>query len=344
VPTYTTDQIRHHVDGQLEGPGDLQISGVDELRAAGPGQITFIGDTRHSRDWPSCAASAALLGAGLDAEGDNGRAIIRVDDADLALAVVLDLFAPSAARAEPGVHESAVVDASATLGRSVSIGANSVIGPNVTIGDGTIIHANATALDDTQIGAGCVIWPGVVIRERCKIGDGCTLHPNVTIGADGFGYRKSPDGRGVVKIPHIGTVIIGNQVEIGAGTCVDRGKFSATRIGDGTKIDNLCQIAHNCRIGRCCLIAGCSALAGTVVVGDGCMLGGHVSVKDHVCIGAGAALAARSDVMGDVPEGATWAGTPAREATVAIREHLAMRRLPDLLKDLKRKKGDADRS
>lgn len=344
MPTYTTDQIRHHVGGQLDGPGDLNIHGVDELRAAKPGQITFIGDTRHSRDWPSSSASAALLGTGLDAEVSDGKAIIHVEDADLALAVVLDLFAPSAARAEPGVHKSAVVDTSAKLGNSVSIGANSFIGPNVIVGEESVIHASVTVLDNTRIGAECVIWPGVVIRERCQIGDGCTLHPNVTIGADGFGYRKSTDGRGVVKMPHIGTVVIGDQVEIGAGTCVDRGKFAATCIGDGTKIDNLCQIAHNCRIGRCCLIAGCSALAGTVIVGDGCMLGGHVSVKDHVRISDGAALAARSDVMDDVPAGATWAGTPAREASVAIREHLAMRRLPELLKDLKRRKNDRAQS
>ena len=344
MPTYTTNQISNRVGGQLVGPGDLDISGVDELRAAQPGQITFIGDLRHSRDWPACSASAALVGAGLDADVDNGRAIIRVEDADLALAVVLELFAPSAARAEPGVHGSAVVHASSKLGRSVSIGGNAVIGPNVTIGDRTVIHGNVTILDESEIGADCVVWPGVVIRERCQIGNGCTLHPNAAIGADGFGYRKSPDGRGVVKIPHIGSVIIGCNVEIGAGTCVDRGKFSATRIDDGTKIDNLCQIAHNCHIGRACLIAGCSALAGTVTIGDGTMLGGHVSVKDHVHIGAGAALAARSDVMDDVPDGATWAGTPAREATVAIREHLAVRRLPELLKNLKRRNNDGDPS
>ena len=158
---------------------------------------------------------------------------------------------------------------------------------------------------------------------------------NVTIGADGFGYRPAPDGRSLVKIPQIGTVTLGRGVEIGAGTCIDRGKFSETFIGDETKIDNLCQIGHSCRIGRCTVIAALTGIGGSATIGDGAMIGGGSSIKDHVKVGDGARLGGASDVMHDIPPGETWHGHPAHPARAAFREFAAIRKLPDLLQTLK---------
>ncbi len=331
--TYTTSEICQHVDGELVGSPDLRIGGVDSVDRAGAAQITLIGSTEYARAWPSCSAGAALVKRDIDLEPGEGRTLIRVENPDLAMAAVLELFAPPLPTPAPGVDPTATVATDAVLGDSVAIGAGSVIGRRVSIGAGSIVHPNVTILDDSTIGAGCTLWPGVVIRERCEIGDDCILHPNVVIGSDGFGYRPAPDGMSLVKIPHIGTVRLGRAVELGSGTCIDRGKFSQTVIGDGTKIDNLCQIGHNCRIGRCVIIAGMTALGGSVVVEDGAQIGGHAVIKEHCKVGAGAQLAGAAGLMRDIPPGEQWFGIPARNAATAFRELAALRKLPDALRN-----------
>ncbi len=171
------------------------------------------------------------------------------------------------------------------------------------------------------------LHPHVSVLDRCIIGNDCVLHAGVAIGADGFGYRPSPDGRGLLKIPHIGNVVIGDHVEIGANSCVDRAKFGSTTVGNGTKIDNLVQIAHGCRVGRSCIICGQTGMAGSVIVGDGVIIGGGVGVADNVEIGSGARIAALSGVTGNVPAGQTWMGAPAAPAGEWRRTYAAMRRM-----------------
>lgn len=177
-------------------------------------------------------------------------------------------------------------------------------------------------------------WPGSVVRERCAIGHDCIVHPNASIGADGFGYRASLDGTGMIKIPHIGSVVIGDNVEIGANTCIDRAKYSSTRIGDGTKIDNLVQIAHNCCIGRFCLITGSTGIAGSVTIGDYVVIGGAAGVSDHLSIGEGARIAGDSFVITDVAPGETVSGYPAMAHRKTLRQWALLRRLPTLMKQL----------
>lgn len=190
-----------------------------------------------------------------------------------------------------------------------------------------MLYPNVTLMDDVVIGAKCEIRSGTRIEERCEIGSFCILHNNVSIGSDGFGYRPSEDGRGIVKIPHIGNVKIGHQVEIGASSCIDRGKFSSTRIGDGTKIDNLVQIGHNCVIGRACLIAGCCGISGSVTLGDGVVMAGQVAVKDHVTIGNGVTIGGKSGVINDIPDGKTVLGFPAIEAKDTLKQWAFIRRM-----------------
>ena len=345
MPTFTTRQISDRVGGTLRGPAELVLSGVEQIDRAAPGQITFIGDDRHAAAWAKSEATAALVSETIEVEQGGGRALIDVPDADLALADLLALFAPPLPLPDPGVAAGAVVADTARLGRDVAVAAFCFVGRRVRIGDGTVLHPHVTILDDCTIGAGCVVWPGAVVRERCELGEGCILHPNVTIGSDGFGYRpgretgdagKATSG-GLVKIPQIGAVVIGREVEIGAGTCVDRGKFSATTIGDGTKIDNLCQIGHNCRIGRTCVIAGMTAIGGSVRIGDGAQIGGGSAGKDHVTIHDGASLAGDSTLIRDLPAGEVWAGYPAAPLADTMRQFAAVRRLPDLIKLMKRK-------
>ncbi|MBW1752739.1 MAG: UDP-3-O-(3-hydroxymyristoyl)glucosamine N-acyltransferase [Deltaproteobacteria bacterium] len=334
---YTTEQINQAVNGTLDGSLTIMITGVEQISEATTNQLTFIGDKKYINLWVQSRASAAIVNDSFDVEPGQGRALIRVADADLALADVLRLFETAPPKCGPGIHSTAVVDSTAVIGEGAAIGAGCYIGPGVIIGANTKLYPNVTVLDDTSIGSEAIIWSGTVIRERCRVGNHCIIHPNVTIGADGFGYRPSPDGQGLVKIPQIGTVKIGDGVEIGAGSCVDRGKFSATTIGDGTKIDNLVQIAHNCKLGRFCVMAGQSGLAGSVTLGDGVMMGGGARVKDHVTIGDGARLGGNTGAISDVAPGKTLLGVPANDHRQTLRLWAAQKQLPDLIKQMKKK-------
>ncbi len=333
---FTIEEISREVDGVLVGSPTIQITGLDEITVAQANQLTFVGDRKFISLWNESSASAAIVNENLDIEPGPDRALIRVADADLAMAQVLHLFEPDPPRCEPGIHASAVVDPTAEIGEGVSIGACCYIGPGVVIGANTKLYPNVTIMDDSSIGSGSIIWSGTVVRERCRIGQNCILHLNVSIGADGFGYRPSPDGRGLVKVPQIGTVTLGDGVEIGAGSCVDRGKFSTTYLGDGTKIDNLVQIAHNCRLGHSCVMAGQSGLAGSITLGDGVIMGGGSRVKDHCTVGSGAKLGGNATALADVEPGATILGTPAQDYRQTIRQWAALKQLPDLLKRIKK--------
>jgi len=339
MSSYTAQQICDRVAGRLVGPADLRITGVDALESATDGQLSFVTSPRYVARWEHSRACAALVGPSIDLEPGNGRTLIHVADIDMAIATVLAMFAPPPPQMPPGLHRTAVVDPTARLGCDVAVGPHAVIGPHCQIGDRTVIHANVTILDHCRIGSDCCIWPGVVIRERCDLADRCIIHPNVTIGADGFGYCPGRPGIDAhaqhTKIPHIGSVKIGCDVEIGAATCIDRGKFAATIIGDGTKIDNLCNIAHNCRIGHHCVLAGQVGLAGSVTVGDWVVMGGKAGIRDHVTIGSGAKIAAYAAVMNNVPSGVAWAGYPAQKVGTALRQEAALRKLPGLLKRLR---------
>lgn len=332
---FTVEEICGKVGGKLAGDPAVVINGVEEISSAREHHLTFVGHKKFIAAWDKSDASAAIVNDNLDLDPGEGRALIIVPDADLAMAEVLALFAPEPPHCAPGIHPTAVVDPSATIGAGVTIGAGCYVGPDVVLGDGTLLYPNATVLDGSRIGSGCIIWSGAVVRERCHIGNNCILHPNVTIGADGFGYRPSADGRGLVKIPQIGTVEIGNEVEIGSGSCIDRGKFSSTVLGDGTKIDNQVQIGHNCILGRCCVMAGQSGLAGSITLGDGVVMGGGSRVRDHVTVGSGVQIGGNATVLKDVEAGSMVLGTPADDSRATIRQWNALKQLPGLLKKLK---------
>ncbi|MCC5830551.1 MAG: UDP-3-O-(3-hydroxymyristoyl)glucosamine N-acyltransferase [Phycisphaeraceae bacterium] len=320
-------ELAQQLGGELTGPGDVWVDGIESPEQAEPSHICYVGEQSLVPNWDASKSRVALIDRKLTVDDEPDRAIIRVSDGEQAFIRLLELFAPPAPAIPEGISARASVHPDAKLGADVVVGELSLIGAATVVGLGTVIHPRVTIFSDVRIGANCVIYPGVVIRERCEIGDHCILHPNVVIGADGFGFRPRPDGRGLMKVPQIGSVRVGSHVEIGAGTCIDRGTFSRTEIGDGTKIDNLCQIGHNCRIGRSVVMAGQVGMAGSVTVGDGTMIGGQVGVKDHLKIGSGVKLAACSAVMNDIPDGAVWGGYPARDWRETVQSHLFIRKL-----------------
>lgn len=326
--SYSIRDLNELLNGNLIGDTDQLISGPEQIESATPNAITFIGDKKYIPLWQSSRASAALVNRSLKlSDPGKNKAFIEVENADLAMAKLLELFIPPPVALSDGHHPSAVIHDSAEIGKNVTIGAHVYIGANVTIGANATIFPNVSILDDVAIGEQTLIKSGTVIGERCIVGSHCILHANVSIGTDGFGYRPSEDGKGTVKIPHIGNVIIGNYVEIGSSSCVDRGKFSSTTIGDGTKIDNLVQIAHNCKIGRSCLIAALCGISGSVTLGDGVTMAGQAAIKDHITIGNGVTIGGRSGVMNDIPDGKTILGYPAIEAKDTLRQWAMVRRL-----------------
>ncbi len=337
-PRHTTGSIAAAVRAELVGPSDLVIVGIDGIDAAGPGTMTFVRSKRFAMRWPSSKASAVMVTRGVDLPGHDPskRALLVVENADAATIAVLRLFAPPKPQYAPGIHPTAIVDDTATIGQGVHIGPNCIVGPGCVVGDGTVLIANVHLGADVEIGPIGLLYPGVVVLERCRIGAASILWPNVVIGADGFGYIPAPDRRGVIKVPHIGNVVIEDGVEIGACTCIDRGKFGATRIGAGTKIDNHVQIGHNAQIGRGCIICGVVGIGGSAIIEDGVTLAGHVGVSDSIHVGRGATVAAKSGVVSDVPAGETWFGTPAGPHKDQMRNYAALRKLSDYLRKMKR--------
>ncbi len=334
----TTQAIAELVDGGLKGPGDIEVRSLAEIELAGPGQLTFIGSEQYAHMWAESGASAALVGSEIAVEPGDGRALIVVDNADLAMAKVLAAFAPPTPRPPKGVHPSALVAETATIGEGCRIGPNCVIKPGVKVGAHTTLHTGVTLFDDAVIGENCELWSGAVVRDRCTVGDRCILHPGVVIGADGFGYRADKSGPSprLIKIPQIGVVRIGNDCELGANTCVDRAKFDATVLGDHCKLDNLVQIGHNCRLGNMVVISGCVGIGGSCTIGDGTLIGGKAMLKDHVHVGKGCSIAGGAAVINDIPDGEAWGGYPACQLKEKIREEIAIKKLPDMMKQVRK--------
>ncbi len=326
MKSFTLSQINEILKGEIVGNTTQNITAPEQIETASNTEITFIGNKKYEKFWPNSKACLAVVNDNIAIEPGENRAFIKVKNADLAMSQVLEMYAPPTPLFHSEIHKTAIIDETATIGNGTRIGANCYIGPNVIIAENVTIYPNVTILDECTVGKNTIIWSGTVIRERSIIGTDCIFHPNATIGADGFGFRPDPD-RGLVKIPQIGNVVIGNNVEIGANSCVDRGKFSSTILGDGCKIDNLVQIGHNSKLGKFCIMAGNSGLAGSVTLGDGVVIGGSASIKDHTTIGAGAMVGAGSGVTGDIEAGKVMLGYPAVEAREALKQWAILKRL-----------------
>ncbi len=334
----TSGELAAMLGGELVGSPSVRITGARGIERAGPNDLTFIRSPRFAANWAKSGAGAAVVSRGVEVPGHDpvSRALIIVPSADLAMAALLDKLAPRPVRPRPGVHPSAVVDPSAKLSPEACIGALCVVGPGAVVEAGVVLHPRVSIGAGARIGAGAELFPGVVIYDRCEIGARSILHANTVIGADGFGFVPDPSTGGVAKVAHAGIVRIGAGVEIGANSCVDRAKFDATVIGDGTKIDNLVQIAHNCEIGRGCVICGVTGIAGSVKMGDGVTIGGSCGIGDAIEIGARATLGGNSGLMHDLPAGETWLGYPAQPARQQLRTWSAVRELPEVLRAIKK--------
>lgn len=337
----TAGKLAELLSGELLGSPDTSISGIGAIDQARPGDLTFIRSTKFAQMWERSKASVAILASevGPPRAVAEGRALILVKDVDEAQLIILKALAPAPQPPVPGIDASAKIDATASIDPTARVGPMCVIGPRAKIGARSELVSGVRVGEDAVIGHDTVVGPGSAILDRCVIGNNCNIAGCAVIGSDGFGYtmQSHPSGRGkyLVHFPHIGNVVVGDHVDIGANTCIDRAKFGSTSIGSGTKIDNLVQIGHNCRVGRSCVICGQVGLSGSVTLGDGVQLGGRVGIADNLHIGSMARIAASSGVMNDVPAGQTWMGTPALPAKEAARNLALFRRLSQILKKVK---------
>ncbi len=329
----TADAIAAATGGRLIGDAQASVTGIAPLDRASRDQLSFLANAKYAPLFSASHAGVVLVSPALaDSPGDVRARVVVEKPHDALLSLIPMFFRPRAA--SPGIHHTASIGRGVKLGDAVIIARNVILGNGVTLGSRVRIDDGVFIGDGVDIGDDSHVYPGATVYSGARIGKRVILHAGVRAGSDGFGYVYR-DGRHE-KIPHVGRCIIGDDVEVGANTTLDRGSIDDTVIGAGTKIDNLVQVGHNVRIGRLCLIMAQVGIAGSVHVEDGCILAGQVGVSGHHTIGAGATLAAQAGVFGDVPAGETWSGYPARPHKEALRAQAALFKLPPLLRRIER--------
>lgn len=325
----TAAAIAEITGGALTGDPDRRVARVAPLELAGDGDLAFVAHPRYAAYLHATEAGVVLIPSGYDGDVPERITRVAVDDPHIALSRVLpELYPP--APITPSVHPTAVVHSPAEIGDEVDIGPYAVIGEGSVLGRGTRVGAHAV------IGAGCRIGPDSVIHPQATLYDGavlgarCVIHSGARVGKEGFGFVWHEGAHR--RIPQVGGCVLGDDVEVGCNTTIDRGSVGDTVIGAGTKIDNLVQVGHNVRVGKHAILISQVGIAGSTSIGDGAILAGQVGVAGHLTIGAGAKLAAQAGVIGDVPAGETWSGYPARPHREAMRSQGVFFKLPDLLR------------
>ncbi len=330
--TRTASEIAEICGATVEGDGSVELVGPAPLEEARGDQVSFLGNPMYRSELESTRAGAVLLAHGVEVERRD-VALLRCENPNTSFSRVIEEFLAPEARPAPGVHASAFVDPTAELGAEVSVGPNATVCAGARIGARTIVHGNVFVGPNAEIGEDGELHPAVVLGAGVQVGRRCRIHAGTVIGSDGFGFDPTPEGW--VKIPQCGTVEIGDDVEIGANCAIDRGRFQATKIGSGAKLDNLVHLAHNVEVGEGALLIAQVGISGSSRVGKQAILAGQVGVAGHLKIGDGARVGAQSGIGNDLPPGTEWFGSPATPKMLSIRSSAALKRLPDLLKEFK---------
>lgn len=324
-------EIARRLECELRGPEDLEITGVAPIQEAGESELTFVANPKYYRQLATTRAAAVIVGADAPA---GERPTLVSKNPYLAFAKAIELFYEPP-RPIPGIHPTAVVADTAVIGEDASIGAYAVIGDHVRIGKRAVIHPHVTIYPYAEIGDDFVAHSYACVREYCRLGDRVVLQNGAVVGADGFGFAPREDGS-YYKIVQAGIVVLEDDVELGAHACVDRATVGETRIGRGTKIDNLVQVGHGCRLGEHNVLAAQVGLAGSTRVGNHVMLAGQVGAAGHLTIGDRVIATAQTGIARDVPPGARISGTPEMDSNLWKKNYLLMHEFPELVKTVKR--------
>ena len=328
---FTAKQIAELIGGRVEGNENTAVHTFAKIEEGQPGAISFLSNPKYTHYLYETKSSVVLVNDDLQLEQEVGTTLIRVKNAYESVAHLLQFY-ESMKPKKKGIDPLASISPKATIGKDVYIGAFACIGDGTVVGDGTQIYPHVVIGDGVKIGTGCLFYPNVTIYQGCQIGNNVTIHAGSIIGADGFGF--APNVEGYDKIPQIGIVVIEDNVEIGANTCVDRSTMGQTVIHKGVKLDNLIQIAHNCEIGENTVMSAQVGVAGSTKVGSWCMFGGQVGLAGHITVGDHVNLGAQSGVPSSIKSNQTLIGTPPMEPTPFFKSQAIFRRLPDMYKEL----------
>lgn len=327
----TVNQLAEAVSGRVEGDGTLSIESAATLTQAVSGQVSFVSNPKYESLLGSTAASAVVVGE--HTPGANGLTLIRTADPYYAFMQIVVLLHGHRTHPATGISDRASIAPTAQLGEQIDVHDYAVVMDGAQIGDNTRIYPHCCIGPGAVIGSDCILYPNVTVYDDCRIGDRVILHSGCVIGQDGFGFATH--GGAHHKIPQIGTVVLGDDVELGANCAIERGALGDTVIGTGTKLSDSVVIGHGTRIGEHCLLVAQVGIAGSVEVGNYTVFGGQVGVVGHIRIGNGVQVAAQSAIVGDVPDGAKVAGVPAVEINQAKRAHLLVNRLPEFREKLR---------
>lgn len=338
---FTAQQIAGLLGGTVEGNPEATVHTFAKIEEGKPGALSFLANAKYAHYLYETRSSIVLVNKDFEPEHEVKATLIRVEDAYGCVARLLTLYEQAKPRRE-GIHPLACIAPTATVGEGCYVGPLAYIGENVRIGKGTQVYAHAVIEEGAQVGDDCIVYPGVSVYHDCVVGNRVILHSGCVIGADGFGFAPTPEG--YRKIPQIGTVVIGDDVEIGANACVDRSTMGATRLASDVKIDNLVQIAHNCEIGSHTVISAQTGIAGSTKVGKWVMMGGQVGIAGHVQIADGVKIGAQAGVIGNVKEGVAplW-GTPAIDHGNSMRSWAVFKRLPEMQREVRALRKEIER-
>jgi len=317
-------ELAERLGCELHGDGEVEIRGVAGVEQAGPGDLTFLANPKYAAHLAGTKASAVVLAPGHDAAVPR----LVAKNPYLTFARAVDLLCPSS-RPASGIDPRAHVDPTAVLGADVHVGAFAVVGPRARVGARSVLRPHVVLYEDATVGEDCLLHSGVQVRERCRIGDRVVVQNGAVIGADGFGFARDEDGR-YQKFPQVGTVVIEDDVEVGALTAIDRAALGETRVGRGTKVDNLVQIGHSVTIGRDSVLAGQVGIAGSTRVGDRVTLAGQVGVAGHLAIGDGVVATAQTGIPSSVESGKIVSGYPAIDNRAWLKSSAVFAKLPEL--------------
>ena len=328
---FTAEQIANVIGGRVEGNKDAKVHTFAKIEEGTEGAISFLSNPKYTHYLYNTKSSIVIVNEDLELEKDVDATLIRVKNAYESIAKLLQIYEASKPK-KTGVAPQAYIAPSAKLGNNCYVGPFAYVGEGAEIGDGCQIYPHAVIGDNVKVGTNCIFYPNTTIYQGCKIGNNVTIHAGSVIGADGFGFAPGADGYD--KIPHIGIVVIEDNVEIGANTCVDRSTMGATVIHKGVKLDNLVQVAHNVEIGENTVMSAQVGIAGSTKVGSWCMFGGQVGLAGHITIGDKTFLGAQSGVPGSLKGGEELIGTPPMNPRAYFKSQAIFRRLPDMYKDL----------
>lgn len=328
---FTAEQIANVIGGRVEGNKDAKVHTFAKIEEGTEGAISFLSNPKYTHYLYNTKSSIVIVNEGVELEKDVDATLIRVPNAYESIAKLLQIYEASKPK-KTGVAPQAYIAPSAKLGNNCYVGPFAYVGEGAEIGDGCQIYPHAVVGDNVKVGSNCIFYPNTTIYQGCKIGNNVTIHAGSVIGADGFGF--APGANGYDKIPQIGIVVIEDNVEIGANTCVDRSTMGATVIHKGVKLDNLVQVAHNVEIGENTVMSAQVGIAGSTKVGSWCMFGGQVGLAGHITIGDKTFLGAQSGVPGNLKGGEELIGTPPMNPRQYFKSQAIFRRLPDMYKDL----------